>query len=140
MKYPISPRAKKFVRDRATSVMRYTCRIERVIAPTYDNTTLVASPGSRTTIYEGVCRVWEVSGGSPVVLGDTDIVIQSTNLSIPWNTSVLPRRNDEVLILTAPDEDPVMVGKRFQIQTSAKAGELRATRRFEVSAMEKTGA
>ena len=138
MRYPISDRAKRFVRDRATAVMRYTCRIERVIPPTYDPGTLIASPGDRTTVYEGVCRIWEVSGGSPVMLGDTDLIVQSTNLSIPWDVSVLPRRNDEVLILTAPGEDPVTIGKRFQIQTSAKAGELRATRRFEVTAMEKS--
>lgn len=137
MKYPISSRAKKYVRDRATAVMAYTCKIERVVPPTYDNTTLIASPGSRTLIYEGICRLWEVSGGSAVVLGDADLIVQTTNLSIPWNVPVLPRRNDEVLITDAED-DPFVIGKRYQIQTAAKAGEMRATRRFEVMAMEKS--
>lgn len=138
MKYPISARAKKFVRDRATAVMLYECKIERVVPPTFDNVTLIGSSGTRTLVYEGVCRLWEVSGGSAVVLGDTDLIVQTTNLSIPWDVSVLPRRNDEVLITGAPGEDPFVIGKRYQIQTSAKAGEMRATRRFEVLTMEKS--
>lgn len=137
MASPISPWAVQYVRSRATAVMQYTCRIERVQKATYDENTLVAAPGGRTTIYEGVCRVWEVSGGAPIVIAESDIVLQDTQLSIPWNVSPLPKRNDEVLILTAPT-DTALVGKRFQIKTSAKAGELRATRRFSVISMEKS--
>jgi hypothetical protein len=117
--------------------MQYTCRIERVQPTTYDETTLIASTGGRTTIYEGVCRVWEVTGGGPVVVAEADITVQNTQLSIPWDTPVLPQRFDEVLILTAPT-DAALIGKRFRIESSAKAGEMRATRRFVVMAMEKT--
>lgn len=137
MVYPISQRAINFVRKRATEVMQYTCKIERVTNGDHNETTLVYTPGSRTTIYEGVCRIWEVSGASTVVVSDTDVVMQSTNLSIPWDVSVVPQHFDEVLILTAPT-DPALVNKRFQIQSSAKAGELRATRRFTVISMDKT--
>lgn len=135
--YPISRRAIDYVRARATAVMQYTCRIERVSAGSFDEDDLEYTPGSRETIYEGMCRIWETSGGAPVVIGDVDVVMQSTNLSIPWDTPVLPRRNDEVLILSSPT-DPFYVGKRFQIQDSAKVGEMRATRRFSVIAMEKS--
>ena len=67
-----------------------------------------------------------------VVVGDTDIYQQTTQLSIPWDTTALIMRYDEVEILTAPT-DSQEVGKRYEIQTVAKAGELRATRRFEVT-------
>ena len=40
-----------------------------------------------------------------------------------------------MVILTAPHDSQV-VGKRYEIQTVAKAGELRATRRFEVTGVE----
>lgn len=133
---PISKAATSYVRNRATEVMQYTCRIERVERPTYSETSLVASPGSREVIYVGICRVWEVAGGGPVVISETDITMQNTQLSIPWDAQVVPQRFDEVLILTSPD--PALINKRFQIQTSAKAGEMRATRRFSVISMEKT--
>lgn len=138
MVYPISQRAVDFVRSRATAVMNYTCRIERVNPPEYNENSLLSTSGSKTNIYEGVCRVWEVAGGGPVVISETDIVMQNTQLSIPWDVAVVPQRHDEVLILTAPT-DPALVGKRFQIESSAKAGQMRATRRFAVTAMEKVG-
>lgn len=131
MTYPISQQAIAFVRQRATDVMIYTCRIERVSKPTFDQETGTATAGSRETIYEGVCRVWEVASGGPVVIAEDEVTMQSTQLSIPWDTPVLPKRDDEVQILTAP-QDPHMVGKRFVIDSSAKAGEMRATRRFSV--------
>lgn len=139
MRYPISPRAQKFVRDRATAMMRYTCRIERVTPPSYDESTLIATAGGRTTIYEGVCRVWGVtSGASAINLGETEIPMQSTRLSIPWTVTEVPQRNDEVVIVSAVNEDPAVLGKRFRIESSSKAGELRATREFEVSLMDRT--
>jgi hypothetical protein len=135
MASPISPLARKYVRSRATAVMEYTCLIERVQKPSYDNTTLVAAPGSRETLYEGICRIWEVSGASTVLVGENDITYQSTQLSIPWDTSTVVRKGDEGVILTAP-ADSQMVGKRFQIDTVAKAGELRATRRFSITLLQ----
>ena len=86
-------------------------------------------------IYEGPCRIWEVSGAAAIVVGDTDVYQVSTNLSIPWDTQAIVKRYDQVTVLTAP-QDSQMVGKRFEIQTVAKAGELRATRRFEVTGLQ----
>lgn len=125
----ISPRALEYVRARASSVMQATCRIERVNKPSFDQASGTATAGSRTTIYEGKCRIWEASGGGPIMIGEEDIDMQSTQLSIPWDTHPVPIRHDEVLILSH-NTDPDLVGKRFMIDSSAKAGELRATRRF----------
>jgi hypothetical protein len=131
---PITAQSRAYVRARATSVMEYTCRITRGERPGgYDESTLVYTPdGLGEVIYEGPCRIWEVAGASSFIVSDTDIYQQSTQLSIPWDTAAVIERYDEVLILTSPYDDQ-MVGKRYEIQTVAKAGELRATRRFEVT-------
>jgi hypothetical protein len=128
---PITSLARGYVRSRATAVMEYTCRIERLERPTYDDTSLIATSGTRTTIYEGVCRIWELASSGVVHLGEVDVTVQSTQLSIPWDTSPVPMKEDEVLILSAP-QDSELIGARFIIRSSAKAGELRATRRFAV--------
>ena len=134
MTSPITAWARKYVRSRATAVMEYTCRIERSGVPEgYDEDTLIYTPaGVAEVVYEGSCRVWEVAGAGSVVVGDTDVYQQSTQLSIPWDTPEVVKRYDVATILTAP-QDSQMVGKRYEIQTVAKAGELRATRRFEVT-------
>lgn len=137
MAYPISRRAIDYVRKNATAIMQYDCKIERVAHGGHDEDTLVYTPGSRTTIYEGKCRIWEVQGTQVSIAADVDVTTQQTNLSIPWDVEVVPQRNDEVLITASPT-DPALVNKRFQIQSSAKAGEMRATRRFVVVSEEKT--
>lgn len=136
MTTPISAEARRYVRARATEVMEYTCQITRGQTPeSYDEDTLIYTPaGMAEVIYEGECRIWEVANSSSVIVGDTDVYQVSTNLSIPWDSTAVIRRYDEVTILTSP-QDPQMVGKRFEIQTVAKAGELRATRRFEVTGL-----
>ena len=134
MTSPITAEARQWVRHRATAVMEYTCRIERSGAPEgYDEDTLIFTAGGMAqVVYEGVCRIWEVANASSVVVGDTDIYQMTTNLSIPWDSPEVIGRYDVVTILTAP-QDSQMVGKQYEIQTVAKAGELRATRRFEVT-------
>ena len=136
MTNPITENAINYVRSKATDVMSSECIIERVTPPGFNTTTGTATPGSRSTIYEGPCRVWEVTSGAPVLIAEDEVTMQSTQLSIPWDTSPVPRKNDEVEI-TSSRTDAFLVGKRFQIDSSAKAGEMRATRRFAVKALQK---
>lgn len=132
MASPITAWARSYVRTRATQVMEFDCRIERLEKPeAYDENTLEMSPAQRQVVYTGKCRVWELTGSSTVLVGETDVYLQPTQLSIPWNTTAIIKRGDEAEITGAP-QDSQMVGKRFEIQNVAKAGELRATRRFEV--------
>src|SRR5215831_10264303 len=113
MTSPISAEARNWVRARATEVMEYTCQIYLGLRPDgYDEDTLVYTDGGpRQLIYEGVCRIWEVAGAASVVVGDTDIYQQSTQLSIPWDSPEVIHRYDEVVITSAPT-DSQMVGKR----------------------------
>jgi hypothetical protein len=133
---PITAQSRKYVRSRATEVMEYECIIERgLVSADYDESTLIyTSPDAGETIYQGPCRVWELSGAGAIVVGDSDVYQQTTSLSIPWDTAAVVKRYDVVTILGAP-QDSQMVGKRFEVQSVAKAGELRATRRFEVTGL-----
>lgn len=127
----ISSRALTYVRTRATQSMKSVCRVERVQGPSFDEFSGVATPGGRTVLYTGICRIWEVSGGSAVEINGDDVVIQSTQLSIPWDVTADIRRNDEIVI-TSSSTDTMLVGARFRVMSVARAGELRPTRRFEI--------
>jgi hypothetical protein len=131
---PISDHAIAYVRGQATAVMTTTCQIfSREVPEAYDEETLVyTAAGLAQMVYEGVCRIWEVANSSSVIVGDTDVYQQTTNLSIPWDTTAVIKRYDEVIIVDEPN-DPQMAGRRYEIQTVAKAGAMRATRRFEVT-------
>ena len=82
-------------------------------------------------------RVRAGSGSCPeprsITVSDTDVYRSSPpQLSIPWDSPEVILRYDVVTITSAP-QDSQIVGKQYEIQTVAKAGELRATRRFEVT-------
>ena len=131
--------ARNYVRSRVCAeFMNYECRVERVSFSTYDETTLHSVSGTRQIIYEGPCRLWEVSGADTVLVGQEDLQVETTQISLPWDIYPIPKRNDEVIITgKAEEEDSSILGKRFQIQTSAKAGELRPTRRYTVSSVQR---
>lgn len=132
----ISPRAQNYVRSRAVENMTATCVIERVGAQTFDEDTSTLTSGSRVVIYTGLCRIWEVTAGQVVPVGEVDeVVLQSTRLSLPWDTSPVPKRDDEVWIQTSP-ADSALVGKRFRILSAAMGGDLRATRQFVVQGIQ----
>lgn len=135
----ISARARSYVRNRATAQMNYWCSIERITGPNLDETTLRATSGGREIIYEGICRIWEVTGGGTFAVAEEEYALQTTNLSIPWDTDPVPQRDDEVEILEAPT-DADMVGRRYRILDVAKAGELRATRRFQIQGIQENEA
>jgi len=136
MPSPISPRARDYVRSRATAVMEYRCKAERLNKATVDDQ-LVAQPASRTTLASDLpCRIWEIQGSSSVLVGDTTVMMQNVQLSTPWN-SVILKKDDEIEITYAPTQDTAMMGKRFKVVSTAFAGELRATRRYNVKAVER---
>ena len=132
--------ARDYIRSRVSSeFMNYEVRVERVTRPLYDETNLVAIPGLRTIIYEGPARIWEITGASTVIVSENDMQMESTQLSLPWDIDPVPKRNDEVIVTGSVEEDTTILGKRFQIQTAAKAGELRPSRRYTISAVQSQG-
>ena len=131
----ISNLARNYTRSRMPAAMGYMCRVERLTKPTIGND-LKATPGSRTTVYEGPFRIWEITGATSLNLGGEDIMMESTQASFPYDAPLF-RKDDEIVITATPPQDPKVVGQRFQIQTKAKAGELRATRRYTVTAVQR---
>lgn len=132
---PISRRARAYIRRRASVEMLSNCQIERVGQGTWSSGSNLVTSGPRSIIYKGVCRIWEVSGSSPLVVADEIIQLQTTNLSIPWDTDPIPHENDEVLILNSRVDDG-LAGKRYRIVSLARAGDIRATRRFVVQGVD----
>lgn len=137
MKSPISPRARAYARRTATAVMQYHCRAERPSAPSYDETDLLGTPGTKTVIWDDmVCRVWEIQGAQIVDMGGNIQFVENVQLSTPYDAPVL-KYKDEIVITYAPDQDTFLLNKRFQVVSGARAGELRATRRYNVKAMQR---
>ena len=131
----ISNRARAYIRSHAEVNMTYECRIERISAGDFDENDSIYTAGETVELYEGPCRIWEVSGASGIPINGEEIILQSTRLSIPWNEGVGIKRDDEVKI-TAATYDPALVGKRFRILDVDKGGDLRATRRFTIQGIQ----
>lgn len=129
MRSGITKRGTRLVQNLATAQMFQTCAIERLAAATYDTDTLVAVPGTRSTIYTGRCRVWEQENPSAVSMVGTDFLSYQTILSLPWDTSAEVRLMDE-MELTGSPTDALWVGARFRVQNAKFGGNLRATRSF----------
>ena len=127
----VSDRARAYIQSRAELQMDFTVVVERVTPASYDETTLIATAGERSVLYSGKARIWEASGASQLVIADGEYDIQSTQISFPAGAPLF-RKNDEIGVTAAPG-DQALVGKRFQIQSSAKAGALRPTRRYAVT-------
>jgi hypothetical protein len=132
----ISKLARQYVRTRTEDIMSYECRVERMTPPSSDEDTLITTAGGRLTIYEGKFRLWEITGATGLNIGGEDLMLESTQASFPYD-SPLFRKDDEIVITAVPEQDLMLMGNRYQIQTKAKAGELRATRRYTVTSVQR---
>lgn len=83
--------------------------------------------------YEGVCRFWEVQAGSPVVIGDQQVTVTQSYLSLPFD-SYVPEQDDIVLITKSADHD--LEGRTVQVVSTVRGGGLRASRKFQVRLVE----
>ena len=131
----VSSLARSYVRTRAEMVMSYECRVERVAKGAIGDDLRYTS-GTHTTLYEGKFRLWEITGATGLNVGGQDLMLESTQASFPYD-SPLFRKDDEIVITAAPAQDLLLLGNRYQIQTKAKAGELRATRRYTVTSVQR---
>lgn len=145
----ISPRARAYVRRQASTIQHAgEVRIYRTGEASYDKESRLYGPKAVMVLYQGPFRLWEVTGRSGVAVGDSTVLIQSTNLSIPWDAvpavpfadipENMPRHGDQFEVLVHPT-DRTIIGSTGEIQESAKAGELRATRRFAVTMAQSKG-
>lgn len=129
--YPtVSNYARAYVRARAEAHMNSSVRINRGgRGVSLDRTTGLATTNTGSLIYTGKARIWSLDKNGPVSIGDSDLVLQTTQISIPWQTSTIPD-NDDVVTVTACPGDPDVVGRSFRIIGTDGAALSRATRRL----------
>lgn len=126
----ISNYIRGYVRSRAEGHMNATIVILRNARPAYvDPTTNQVRAAGKTTVYSGKARIWSVAANTPTGIGDTDLILQSATISIPWR--IAPRNDDTVTVLACPG-DPDLVGRGFRIVGQDGGAQMRATRNLSV--------
>ena len=95
----------------------------------YDPATKRAARSDGTLIYEGPCRLWQVTGGGSTTFQDKEVVITTTYLSIPWNNEGEPK---DIVTITASVDDE-LVGRSLNIEAVTRGGGLRGSRVYRVA-------
>ena len=121
------------IRQRATDLMSAGVRISRP-GTTYDPVTRRDISTEGELLYEGPARIWEVPAGQQVVIGEEEITVTSTYLSIPFWVQPLPEHDDLIVVTDSDDED--LIGRSLDIISTVRGGGLRASRRFQVKISE----
>lgn len=129
----ISPFAAKYVRSRTAERMTDQCRIWKPGPPVLDRNTGKTKRAADIVRYEGKCRFWEVSSGQQVLIGDQQLVMSQSYLSLPYN-SVVPESDDIIKITKSVDDD--LTGRTVRVVSVVRGGGLRASRRFMVQVVE----
>lgn len=129
----ISPFAASYVRKRTTEHMVDRCKIWKPGAPVVDPGTGVATRPVAEMKYDGPCRFWEVNAGQQIVVGDEQISMTQTYLSLPYD-SIIPEADDVVQITECDDSD--LVGRMVNVTGVVRGGGLRASRKFSVQVVE----
>lgn len=128
----ISAFSRSYLRSRATYLMTDECIIHRP-GPgnkvTYDKETKEAVRHGGDEVYEGPCRLWQVTGGGVTKDQDRDVVITTTYLSIPYDNGGEPL---DIVTITG-SEDPDLVGRSLTIHSVTRGGGLRGSRVFRVA-------
>lgn len=125
----ISKFAASYVRRRTTERMDDTCRIWTPGKPVLNRNTGTSSRAAEETKYEGPCRFWEVPVSSQVILGEEQVVVTQTFLSLPFDAPV--PESDDIIKITG-SADPDLVGRTVSVISIMRGGGLRASRRFLV--------
>jgi hypothetical protein len=81
-------------------------------------------------IYEGPARIWGASQSGNFSIGENaDFATKSINISIPWDTELIPNVDNVCEILSCP-EDQDLVNRAFRITGVTAGGSIMATRRL----------
>ena len=128
----VSNYARRYVRARAEAQMTCHVRIYRHEDPVFDDETGLMTSSHGTKIYEGDARLWYAQGGNVVELGDADINMMNTYVSIPWDSDPVPHRDDIVMVDSCA-LDPDLVDRAFRVMNTDGGGLMNATRKMTVS-------
>lgn len=103
-----------------------TVKVIRTSNPTYDTTTLVASVGTLTTVYQGPGRVAEAAGNGIIQVGDEIMDTRLVTVYLPYNVPI-PQRDDIVLVVT-DQSDTDMTARALKVLDVNGGGLLRMVR------------
>lgn len=81
-------------------------------------------------IYQGQARIYSVSGPQVVDLGEADIALRMTYVSIPSDWLPVPQRDDIITVLEARSDEGLQ-DKAFRILDVDGGGLVRAVRRMQ---------
>jgi len=129
----ISPMASGYIRKRATDLMHDACKIYTPGKPVLDRTTGKTHTPAPTMKYQGPCRYWEVQAGQQILVGEEELVMTQSYLSLPYDAAV-PESDDTVQITAS--SDPTLVGTTVSVISVVRGGGLRASRKLLVRVVE----
>ena len=129
----ISPTAQSYIRKRATSLMDDACKIYKPGKPVLDRNTGKTTTSAPNIKYDGPCRYWEVQSGQQIMVGEEEIVLSQSYLTLPFDAPV-PESDDTVEITASVD--PTLVGTTVSVISIVRGGGLRASRKLLVRVVE----
>lgn len=132
----VSTWAKSYVRGAAEAQFNCTVRIFPNGTPTLNATTGAYSAAEGVETYNGPARIWSADGGVTMNLGEGDYATTTTYCSIPWDATPVPENDNQIEVMACPG-DPNLVGKVFRVMSVDGGGQMRATRRMQVTALAK---
>lgn len=128
----ISPFSRSYLRKRASDKMEDLCEIWRHGTLPLNKATGVVTTTKQTLLYSGKCRIWQVVAGTQVLMGDEQIVMSTTYLSLPYDAYV-PNYDDIIHVIKT--SDPALNSSYFHVVGTSFSGGLRASRRFTVDVL-----
>ena len=97
----VSERARNYVRGRVEDHMLATISIFRPVEGSFNDSTGIVSIPSRTEFYSGKARIRLLSSGSEIVIGESEIAMADTVISIPHD-SPRPKAEDIAVVSDNP--------------------------------------
>ena len=140
----VSPYARNYVRRHATGHMYYTVSIVRMLQGVFDEVSGEIASKVNFEVYVGPARIWTVAGPQVLAVGEDQMSFTQTNMSIPWNATPVPQRDDIATVMTYEPHpgygDPALLDRSFRILDVQLGGQMYATRRMSVLAIQPSAA
>jgi len=129
--------SRQYITRRAFGAMVDRVAINRAAGVELNTTTGMNVATAGVEIYQGQARIYSVAGPQVLDLGEADITLRSTYISIPAGYLPAPQKDDIVTVLEARS-DEALIGKAFRVLDVDGGGLVRAVRRMQCVAWEES--
>ena len=135
MRITVSERTKRYARMRAKDHMSAMVSVYRPEDPQiqFNDATGISEVPAHQKVYEGVARVWNIDTSGTLILGEADVAVASTNVSIPYDGSIEVRNGDVVYVLA--HDSVAYQGKAYTVQSVTYGGYMDATIRMSCTGL-----